>query len=124
MKPHDLYVLSATLPLLNVSEATTEEQAMSAVHRIAQLEGCTVGVTHFSGLTPWERHPQDELLFVLEGAVEVTVLDKDEMLNSTVNAGSVFVIPKGLWHRQLPQPTVKLMFITGETEISHEEIPS
>ena len=55
----------------------------------------------FSGQAPWERHPDgDELLHVLEGAVDLTVLTDDGPTELRLDAGSVFVCPKGLWHRQ------------------------
>jgi len=124
MESHDLQALSADLPLIQISKATTEEEAMAAVRGFSQFDGRMVGVFHFAGLSPWERHPdQDELLYVLDGEVEVTVLSEGGASNCTVRAGSVCIIPKGLWHRQLPKPAVKLMFITGATDVSWDENP-
>lgn len=36
---------------------------------------------------------------------------------------SALLVPRGLWHRQLPQPVVKLMLVTGETAVSAAEAP-
>ncbi len=123
MESHNLRELSAFLPLLEVSKDTTEEEAMASVRTFSQFEDCFVGVTHFSGLTPWERHNRDEFLYVLEGKVEVTILEEGVERKVVVHSGEVCVVPKMLWHRQLPNPNVKLMFITGETEVSYESIP-
>lgn len=77
-------------------------------------------VGRFSGQSPWERHPDgDELLHVLEGEVEVTVWTDDGLVHTTVPAGSVFVVPRGLWHRQIAWEAVTQVGATpGTTEHS------
>ena len=77
------------------------------------------------GTSPWERHPDDdELLYVLEGEVEVTVLTQEESIQATISAGSVFVVPRGLWHRQTLKGRVKQLYVTpGATEHSTAEDP-
>jgi hypothetical protein len=32
-----------------------------------------------------------------------------------VRAGSICIVPAGCWHRQEPQPSVALMFLTSRT---------
>lgn len=123
MKFNNPQAISNELPLVEISTTTTEEEAMSAVQIFNQFEGFMVGVIHFSGLTPWECHTQDELLYVLEGAVEVILWRENGPEVVAVPTGSVCVVPKGVWHRQLPQPRVRLMFITGDTEVSKDETP-
>src|SRR5262245_46915323 len=89
---------------------TTDAGGMASILPLGMLNECLLGVTAFSGETPWERHPDgDELLFILEGAVQVTVLTDDGPHRETVSAGSLFVVPRGLWHRQLAQPRVALL---------------
>ena len=123
MKKSDPKAVAGELPLLELSTATTEAEAMAAMRVLDHFEGLMVGVTHFSGLTPWERHGQDEFLYVLDGAVEVTLWHEAGPETDMGSAGAVFIVPKGVWHRQLPKPAVKLMFITGDTEVSYEETP-
>jgi len=49
--------------------------------------------------SPWERHPDgEELLHVLEGAVEVTLLLDSGPVSMQLVAGSIFVVPTGVWH--------------------------
>lgn len=51
----------------------------------------------------WEMHPDcDEMLQVLEGAIEVEVLPARGGRSETTNvpAGSFFVVPRAHWHRQ------------------------
>ncbi len=71
----------------------------------------------------WERHPGgDELLHVLEGELEMTLLDVSE--KTVLRAGSVFVVPRGVWHRPHAISDVSLFFVTPEhTESSSAEDP-
>jgi len=123
---HDLRAALSGLPELAIAPSTTEEEAAAAVRPITALDQCTLGVMRYSGLTPWERHPDgDELLHPLEGEVDVTVLTDDGPAHVTVGAGSVFVCPRGLWHRQLPRPAVTMFFgtPTENEEVSWAEDP-
>jgi len=93
---------------------------------LASLNQCTLGVSRFSTGSHWERHPAaDELLHVLEGEVDITTLTDDGPVESFVSAGSVFICPRGLWHRLTPRSPVSLFFATpGEgTEHSAAKVP-
>jgi quercetin dioxygenase-like cupin family protein len=123
---HDLSAALRGLPELVITASTTGAEADAAVRSITSLGVCNLGVMRYSGRTPWERHPDgDELLHVLDGAVDVTVLADDAPTDVTVRAGSVFVCPRGLWHRQLPRPSVTMLFGTpsATTEISFADDP-
>ncbi len=123
---HDLSAALSGLPELAIASSTTAEEAAAAVRPIASLDQCTLGVMRYSGLTPWERHPDgDELLHPLEGEVDVTLLTDSGPTHVTVRAGSVFVCPRGLWHRQLPRPAVTMFFgtPTENEEVSWAEDP-
>src|SRR5438445_315382 len=93
---------------------------------LASLNRCTLGVTRFSEPSHWERHPAgDELLHLLEGEADVVMLTDGGPTHVTVRAGSVFVCPRGLWHRQLPRPAVTMFFgtPTENEEVSWAEDP-
>src|SRR5439155_17606449 len=93
---HDLRAALSGLPELAIGSSTTAEEAAAAVRPIASLDQCTLGVMRYSGLTPWERHPDgDELLHPLEGEVDVTLLTDGGPSQVTVRAGSVFVGRRG-----------------------------
>jgi mannose-6-phosphate isomerase-like protein (cupin superfamily) len=89
------------------------------------FNGGMISVGRFSGQSPWERHPDgDELVHVLDGEVEITVLSKAGPEEITVRAGSVFVVPKNHWHRQHARQSVTQLGATvGATEHSHAEDP-
>lgn len=53
--------------------------------------------------SPWERHPQgQELLHVLAGAVQVTLLVDSRQIIIRLDAGSIFVVPSAVWHSHTP----------------------
>jgi quercetin dioxygenase-like cupin family protein len=126
LEAHDIGAALSGLPELAITSSTSGEEADGAVRTITALDQCTLGVMRYSGLTPWERHPDgDELLHVLEGEVDVTVQTEDGPARVSVAAGSLFVCPRGLWHRQLPRPSVTMLFgtPTEKTEVSWAEDP-
>jgi mannose-6-phosphate isomerase-like protein (cupin superfamily) len=124
MQSYDVAESLQGLAELRVTRDTTEAEAMAAVRVLGSLDRCTLGVTSFSGLTPWERHPDgDELLYVVRGAVEVTVLTDERSVSIRVPAGSVFVVSRNLWHRQHAADSASLLFATGATDISWADDP-
>lgn len=93
---------------------------------LARFNQGQVGVFWCSaGLSPWERHPDDdELLQVLEGEVDIIVLREDGPVTTTVRAGSFFVVPRGLWHRHHVKVRLKELFLTpGPSEHSMADDP-
>jgi quercetin dioxygenase-like cupin family protein len=122
MKAHDL---AAALAGVKAGAVTTAEEDAAAFPRLASFNSGAVYVGRFAGQSPWERHPDaDELLHVLEGVTEITVLSDDGPVRTSVAAGSIFVVPKGLWHRQLAEHGVTLLAATPEpTEISFADDP-
>lgn len=77
------------------------------------------------GTSPWERHPDDdELLQMLEGEADITVLTDQGPVTTRCAAGSVFIVPRGLWHRQTLVGHAKQLYVTpGRTEHSMADDP-
>jgi len=113
MKAHDVRATIESLKELEFRELSPFNQG-------------TLGVYWASGGTsPWERHPDtDELLFILEGRADVTILRDDGPVVTPVGAGSLIVVPRGLWHRHTLHGTVKELYLTpGRSEHSTAEDP-
>jgi quercetin dioxygenase-like cupin family protein len=109
----DLSAILRDLNELKITDETTGEEANAAVHTIGDMGERSLGVMRFSGLTPWERHMGgDELVYVLEGAIDVTVLTEDSEVQRRVSAGSFFICTEGLWHRQRTQPSAAVLYGT------------
>ena len=114
MTPHNLAHALADLPELQFKQ-------------FASFNGGAVGVFRTSaGVSPWERHPKDdELLHVLEGEAEITVITPDGWRTAVVTAGSIFVVPHGLWHRHTIKEKLVELFVTpGATAHSTAEDPT
>jgi mannose-6-phosphate isomerase-like protein (cupin superfamily) len=93
---------------------------------VVQFNGSNVGACNITGTSPiWEMHPDtDELFYVLDGEFEITLLKDDGMEHFVAPAGSVFSIPKGLWHKPAAPQGVKLIYLTpGITLHSEAEDP-
>ena len=74
---------------------------------IGELNGQYILVVKCEGdKVPWHTHEnEDEMFFVIEGALDV--LEKEN--KATVNSGEFYIVPRGTEHRVVPQGTVKLL---------------
>jgi mannose-6-phosphate isomerase-like protein (cupin superfamily) len=65
------------------------------------LNDYSVGLGRYSGVSPWERHRNgDELLYVVDGDVAITVLsDAGALEREILRSGCLFVVPKDRWHQ-------------------------
>lgn len=53
-----------------------------------------------SGTSHWETHPEDELVYVLDGSTVLDIVEGDGPVQSfTLDAGMMVVVPPGAWHR-------------------------
>jgi len=116
---HDLNAILRDLPELRITDETTKEEADAAVHTIGAMGDRSLGVMRFSGPTPWERHGGDELLYVFEGGVDLTTLTDDGPVERRIEAGSFFVCPRGLWHRQAARPSAAILYGTPAKTSQH-----
>jgi len=78
-----------------------------------------------TGVSPWERHPDDEeLLYVIEGHVTIEILTDTERVEVSVPEGSAFVVPRNHWHRHKVEDIVKEMYVTpGKSDTSFADDP-
>ena len=102
------------------------ELSMGEFRELSRLDHHIAGVFRTpAGSWIWERHPGgDELLHILEGELEMTLLGDDVSENTVLRAGTVFVVPQGVWHRPHAISDLSLFFVTPElTESSAAEDP-
>src|SRR5688572_26806122 len=94
---HDLRDALRDAPVLRIGSGGTREEADAAFPRLDDFNQGGVFVGRFTGLSPWERHmAADELLYIVDGEVEITVLTDAGPRVAVATAGSIFVVPKGL----------------------------
>ena len=90
------------------------------------LNQCTVGIARFSTHPLWERHEAgDELLYVIDGRLDLTVLADEGSVEMSLGPGQVFVVPQRLWHSPRPRGSVTLLFATPHdgTTVSNQQDP-
>jgi hypothetical protein len=110
----------ARAPELVISEATTAQDAQRCHRSFGTLDRYEIGGGRFRGQSPWERHPfDDELLVAVAGEAEITLLRESGPDQHVLRAGQLFVVPRGLWHRQLARDGAT---IWGATATAHDEI--
>lgn len=93
---------------------------------IAAFNDGTIGIFRSGpGVSPWEYHPDhDEILYVLDGAVTITVMDEREATDVLVDKGSLLVVPRGHWHRHTVHELLVELYVTpGQTRHSMAEDP-
>lgn len=116
-----------TVQLFDIGAAASRRTRKDRGEVLAGFNGGVVGVASFSSHPRWERHPHaDELLQVLDGELDLTILDGDERTELVMTPGTVVVVPRGLWHSPRPRGLVRLFFINTleETETSNLDDPS
>jgi mannose-6-phosphate isomerase-like protein (cupin superfamily) len=81
-----------------------------------RIEGFTVGAPHLDGGPPphdGEMHPDgDELLFLVSGAITVTLELADGNTDVDLRAGDALVVPQGVWHQIAVVEPGQLIHIT------------
>ena len=80
-----------------------------------RIDGFTVGAPELTGDAPHdgEMHPDgDELLYLISGAVTVTLELADGDCRVELGAGDAIVVPKGVWHQITMREPGRLIHIT------------
>ena len=100
----------------------------AAAQDLGSFDAGDITLGHFTGTSPWERHVDgDELFYVFEGEVEVTLFhgEDDGRDQVIVPTGSIFVLPRGRWHRSVARNPVKLLTLraTDHGPVSFEDDP-
>jgi quercetin dioxygenase-like cupin family protein len=52
-----------------------------------------------SGISHWETHPADELVYVLDGSTVLDIVEEDGPRSYTLGTGMMVIVPPGAWHR-------------------------
>ena len=93
-----------------------------------RIDGYSIGaIPNVQGPGPHggEVHPDgDELLYVVEGEMEVILDDGDEHTvgtetRSRVRAGEAYVVPRGVWHRLESDEPYYLVHVTPGPQGGH-----
>jgi mannose-6-phosphate isomerase-like protein (cupin superfamily) len=108
LEVHDLAMRGARLPLLEIGSPNSVDPAASWA-RLDEVNGVGVFVSHFSGLSPWEKHSADEFLYMVQGEAELTLLINAREVRRTLKQGCALSVPKNVRHRlKAPMPDILL----------------
>ena len=79
---------------------------------LGRFDATTLGVGRYvPGSSPWERHRNgDELLLVLDGEVDIEVLDGGRAQTTPLQRGALFVVPKDRWHQLTARAPVLILY--------------
>ena len=104
---------------------TSEEEMEGVFATLGTFDTGGIFTGSFVGESPWERHTMgDELVYILKGETELTIMTNDgpEILN--MKAGTLTLVPKGLWHRfKAPKGVTVLTATPHPTDHSNEIDP-
>ena len=117
--------LSRVTKLEGRTPFSSNEELARAFTALAPFDSGGVFTGTYSGDSAWERHiAGDELVHVLNGSAELTILTDDDKQLFNLTAGMVVVVPKGLWHRFHSKDGVTVLSATPHpTEHSTEDDP-
>lgn len=122
----DIKAALAGRPMLSGrTRHTSSEEAAAAFATLAPFRDGGIFAGSFSGESPWERHLNgDELVHVLDGATELTIIVDDEPRTFEMRAGMLIVVPQGCWHRFQSRQGVTVLTMTPQpTEHVSDEDP-
>jgi mannose-6-phosphate isomerase-like protein (cupin superfamily) len=73
----------------------------------------------------WEMHPEaDEVIYITEGRAEVLLQQPSGLEHIALEAPSMLVVPRGVWHTaQLSEPC-RMLFITMGAGTQHRPVLS
>ena len=125
IKAIDIQAALSGRPFLDGRGAATEADAADTFAELARFRDGGVFAGSFSGASPWERHGNgDELVHVLAGTAQLTILSDDGPETLASQAGMIAVVPQGLWHRFEAPDGVTLLTATPQpTEHSFADDP-
>lgn len=110
----------------DLKQARKRAKSNSRGKTLARIDGRTVGISRFDEHPRWEMHPHgDELLQVLEGKLDLTLLLGKRKVRRVLRPDDVAIVPKGIWHSPIPVGSVCLLHIADyrATEVSDAEDP-
>jgi mannose-6-phosphate isomerase-like protein (cupin superfamily) len=71
----------------------------------------------------WERHPAgDELLYLLSGAVDIVLEEGDAERIIELRGRGAFIVPRGIWHRQIVHSPSEMLFISPGAGSQHRPV--
>lgn len=107
------------LRLLRLSKSEIARQPLFDLYKI--VGGVYVGGIHMKEDTNWEMHPDgDEALTLISGKIKLLLNDGKDESAVLLKSGQSFVVPKGIWHKQIVKQEGMLLFHTYGNTTKHK----
>lgn len=105
-------------------ELVSGEHRSENVKRVAGSKGRLLTCFELSeDFKVWEMHPKgDELLIALSGAYDVFLELPEGEKKFALEAGRIFIVPQGTWHRAVVRTPGRVIFLTPGEGTEHKEI--
>jgi len=78
---------------------TTRAERKGSTTQLARYRDGLLLLGKSAGTGHWETHPEDELVYVLDGAATLDIVREDGPESFALSAGMIAVVPQGAWHR-------------------------
>jgi quercetin dioxygenase-like cupin family protein len=78
---------------------TTRAERKGSATQLARYRDGLLLLGKSAGTGHWETHPEDELVYVLDGAATLDIVQEDGPQSFALSAGMIAIVPPGVWHR-------------------------
>jgi quercetin dioxygenase-like cupin family protein len=96
----DLAATAAKLTMFHGrTPVTTFRERRGSVEHLGSYRDGMLLMSKSAGTGHWETHPQDELLYMLDGEMTVDILEKGGPRTFVVAPGMIGIVPPQAWHR-------------------------
>jgi mannose-6-phosphate isomerase-like protein (cupin superfamily) len=96
----DLNAEAAKLTMFRgLTPQTTRAERRGSTAQLGRYRDGLLLLGKSAGTGHWETHPEDELLYLLDGEMIVDIVGKGGPQSFPVSAGMLAVVPRGAWHR-------------------------
>jgi len=96
----DLNAEAAKMPMFRgLTPQTKRTERTGYRPRLPSYWGGLLLMGKSAGTSHWETHPEDELVWTLEGTATLDVVQEDGPHAFPLKAGMIAVVPPGVWHR-------------------------
>jgi quercetin dioxygenase-like cupin family protein len=93
---------------VSIPEAVRSLQGPWQPRDLAVANATVVRIARMQGEFPWHRHHEDELFLCWDGAFRIELEGRPPVL---LNAGELFVVPRGTQHRPVADTTAHALLI-------------
>ncbi|MFE0023268.1 cupin domain-containing protein [Amycolatopsis sp. NPDC059021] len=112
---------------LDISTALAGFDAIWSPRIVANINDYDVRIAKVAGEHVWHVHRDtDEFFLVLEGELDIALRDGEERV-VTLPRGSLFVVPRGVFHKPSSKEGASIMVIEPSGTLSvgdeHDEVP-